>query len=87
MGGADRSVPGEVLAMRRIGIVLLIVGLAGFLVASSQRGSYDSVEGALKSTFSSNERAKKDAWETGRWIFVGVAVMGVVLTVMPGKKG
>jgi len=73
--------------MRRIGIVLLIVGLAGFLVASSQRGSYDSVEGALKSTFSSNERAKKDAWETGRWIFVGVAVMGVVLTVMPGKKG
>jgi hypothetical protein len=87
VGGADRSVLGEVLAMRRIGIVLLIVGLAGFLVASSQRGSYDSVEGALKSTFSSNERAKKDAWETGRWIFVGVAVMGVVLTVMPGKKG
>ena len=65
----------------------MIVGLAGFLVASSQRGSYDSVEGALKSTFSSSERAKKDAWETGRWVFVGVAVMGIVLTVMPGKKG
>ncbi len=72
--------------MRRIGIVLLIVGLAGFLVASSQRGSYDSVEGSLKAVFSSEERAKKDAWETGRWIFIGVAVMGVVLTVLPGKK-
>jgi hypothetical protein len=72
--------------MRRIGIVLLIVGLAGFLVASSQRGGYNSVEGSLKAVFSSEERAKKDAWETGRWIFIGVAVMGVVLTVLPGKK-
>ncbi len=73
--------------MRRIGIVLLVVGLAGFLVASGQRGSYDSVEGSLKAVFSKDERAKKDAWETGRWIFVGVAVMGLVLTVLPGKKG
>ncbi len=72
--------------MRRIGILLLVVGLVGFVIASSQRGSYDSVEGALKSTFSSDERAKKDAWETGRWIFVGVGVMGLVLTVLPGKK-
>ena len=72
--------------MRRIGILLLVIGLVGFLIASSQRGSYNSVEGALKSTFSSDERAKKDAWETGRWIFVGVGVMGLVLTVLPGKK-
>lgn len=72
--------------MRRIGILLLVVGLVGFVVASSQRGRYDSVEGALKSTFSSNERAKKDAWETSRWVFVGVGVMGLVLTVLPGKK-
>ncbi len=72
--------------MRRIGILLLVVGLVGFVIASSQRGSYDSVEGSIKAVFSSNERAKKDAWETGRWIFVGVAVMGLVLTVLPGKK-
>jgi hypothetical protein len=72
--------------MRRIGILLLVIGLVGFVVASSQRGSYDSVEGALKSTFSSEERAKKDAWETGRWVSVGVAVVGLVLTVLPGKK-
>ena len=72
--------------MRRIGILLLVVGLVGFVVASSQRGSYDSVEGSLKAVFSSEERAKKDAWETGRWIFVGMAVMGLVLTVLPGKR-
>lgn len=72
--------------MRRIGIVLLVVGLAGFLVASSQRGSYNSVEGSLKAVFSSEERAKKDAWETGRWIFIGMAVVGILLTILPGKK-
>ena len=72
--------------MRRIGILLLVVGLAGFVIASSQRGSYDSVEGSIKAVFSSEERAKKDAWETSRWIFVGVAVMGLVLTILPGKK-
>ena len=71
--------------MRRIGILLLVIGLVGFVVASSQRSGYNSVEGALKSTFSSEERAKKDAWETGRWVFVGVAVMGLVLTILPGK--
>ena len=63
-----------------------LVGLVGFVIASSQRGSYNSVEGALKSTFSSDEKAKKDAWETGRWVFLGVGVVGLVLTVLPGKK-
>jgi hypothetical protein len=27
-----------------------------------------------------------DAWEAARWMFVGVAVMGVVFTVFPGKQ-
>lgn len=26
-----------------------------------------------------------EAWETVRWMFVGVAVMGVVFTALPGK--
>jgi hypothetical protein len=72
--------------MRRIGIVLLILGLAGFLIASSQRGGYDSVEGALKTTFSSEERSKKEGWEALRWVGLGLAVVGVVLTVMPARK-
>jgi ethanolamine transporter EutH len=27
----------------------------------------------------------QDAWETARWMFVGVVVMGVVFTLLPGK--
>ena len=27
----------------------------------------------------------QDAWETARWMCMGVAVMGVVFTVFPGK--
>jgi len=72
--------------MKRIGIVLLVVGLIGFVLASSQRSGYDSVEGALKSTFSSSERSKKEGWEVARWVSVGLAALGLVLTLVPGKK-
>ena len=72
--------------MRKIGLILLAIGIAGFLFASSQRGGYDSVEGALKSTFSSSERSKKDFWETARWVLAGTAVMGVVFILLPGRK-
>jgi ethanolamine transporter EutH len=27
----------------------------------------------------------KDAWETARWMLMGVAVIGVVFTILPGK--
>ena len=73
--------------MRRLGIILIVIGLAGFLVASSQRGGYDTVQGAIKATFSQEERSKKDFWETARWLFVGAGVIGIVLTVLPGNKG
>lgn len=72
--------------MRKIGLIFLAVGIAGFLLASSQRGGYDSVEGALKSTFSSSEKSKKDFWETARWVMAGTAVMGIVFILLPGKK-
>ncbi|MEO8190041.1 MAG: hypothetical protein ABI682_06835 [Acidobacteriota bacterium] len=73
--------------MRRIGLIILVLGIAGFLFASSKRGSYDSVQGALKSTFSQEERGKKDFWETARWISVGAGVIGLVLVILPGKPG
>lgn len=72
--------------MRRIGMILLALGIVGFLLASSRRGGYDSVEGALKSTFSSEERSKKEGWETARWLSLGMAVVGVVFVLLPGKK-
>lgn len=73
--------------MRRIGIALLVIGIACFVLASSRRGGYDSVEGALKTTFSSDERSKKEGWESMRWVGVGLAAVGVVMTLLPGKKG
>lgn len=72
--------------MRRIGIALLVIGLAGFILASSQRGGYDSVEGAIKTTFSSEERSKKEGWDVLRWVGAGLAVVGLVLVFVPGKK-
>jgi hypothetical protein len=72
--------------MRRIGMVLLVLGIVGFLIASSRRAGYDSVEGALKSTFSSQERGKKEGWETARWLSLGMGVVGLVFVLLPGKK-
>jgi hypothetical protein len=72
--------------MRRIGILLLVIGVAVFLVASSQRSGYDTLEGQIKSAVSSSERSKKSAWDTARWLGVGVGVVGLVLVLMPGKK-
>jgi hypothetical protein len=73
--------------MRRNGLILLAIGVVVFLVASSQRNSYDSVEGALKKTFSQNERGKSDLAGTARWLGLGLAVVGLVLVVLPEKKG
>jgi hypothetical protein len=72
--------------MRRLGIVLIIIGLAGFLVASSQRAGYDSLEGQFKAAVSKEERGRRDLWENARWLFVGAGVIGIVLTLLPGKK-
>jgi hypothetical protein len=73
--------------MRRNGLILLAIGVVVFLVASSQRGSYDSVEGVLKTTFSKSERGKSDLAGTGRWLGLGVAAVGLVLVLLPARKG
>lgn len=72
--------------MKRIGIALLVLGLVGFVLASSQRAGYDSVEGGIKQVFSSSERSKKEGWETARWVAAGLGVLGLVMTLMPAKK-
>lgn len=73
--------------MRRSGLILLAIGIVVFLVASSQRRSYDSVEGVLKTTFSKSERGKSDLADTGRWVGLGLAAVGLVLVVLPERKG
>lgn len=71
---------------RRLGIIVLLIGLAGFVFGTVQRGSYDTMEGAIKTAVSSSERKQKDSWETLRWLSLGAAVVGVVLVILPGKK-
>ena len=73
--------------MRRNGLILLAIGVVVFLVASSQRRSYDSVEGVLKTTFSKSERGKSDLADMGRWLGLGVAAVGLILVVLPERKG
>jgi hypothetical protein len=72
--------------MRRLGIILIVIGLAGFFFASSQRSGYESLEGQIKAAVSQEERGKRDFWDNARWLFVGAGVIGLVLTVLPGKK-
>ena len=72
--------------MRRIGLILLVLGIVGFVLASSRRAGYDTVEGAIKTTFSSEQRSNKQTWETARWLSVGMGVIGLVFVLLPGKK-
>jgi len=53
--------------MRRVGLVVLALGLAGFLLASGDRAR------------------RGESWEKARWILLGVAVSGLVFTILPGK--
>ena len=72
--------------MRRTGLILLAVGLAGFLLGSSQRARYESSAATPGSAIVERDRKVRDAWETARWLFVGTAVIGLVFTALPGKK-
>ncbi len=72
--------------MRRIALVLIVLGILGFLVASSQRSGYESVEGRMKATFSKEERGKRDMAATGRWVALAIAAIGVALFFVPERK-
>jgi hypothetical protein len=72
--------------MRRVGLILLVIGLAGFLFASSQRARYEKAASASASGEAGKSRRGAEAWETARWMILGAAVMGLVFTVLPGKE-
>jgi formate hydrogenlyase subunit 3/multisubunit Na+/H+ antiporter MnhD subunit len=71
--------------MRRVGLVLLAIGIAGFLCASYERGLYERTEGTPGAPPASERRAR-EAWEDARWHLVGTAVIGIVFTVLPGRR-
>ena len=70
--------------MRRLGLVLLAAGLAGFLFASAQKRRYEPSAAADASSPESAVGAVQ-RWETARWLLVGMGVIGLVFTVLPGK--
>jgi hypothetical protein len=70
--------------VRRVGLVFLAIGLSGFLLASGGRLRREAPEAVAQAASPQEDRTR--AWETWRWLFVGVAVMGIVFTVFPGKK-
>jgi len=70
--------------MRRVGLILLAAGLASFLFASGQQARYAKLGASSEAPTSHQRRA--DAWETARWLLAGTALMGLVFTVLPGKK-
>jgi len=71
---------------RRLGFALLVAGALLFLVASSQRGGYDSFEGEMRATFSKSERSKRDFWGTARTVGLVAGVAGAVLAIAAGRK-
>jgi len=71
--------------MRRVGLILLAIGVAGFALASYESGRYaPPAEGSLSGP-ASPPRAR-DAWEDARWLLTGTAVMGAVFTALPGRR-
>ena len=72
--------------MRKVGLILLAAGLAGFLFASAQRARYERAASAASSGEGEKSRRGVEAWETARWMILGTAVMGLVFTVLPGKE-
>ena len=74
--------------MRRVGLILLAIGVAGFLLASSQSARWERPERTLRAPDQPPAAATRAhaAWENARWILVGTAVMGVVVTALPGRR-
>ena len=71
---------------RRLGFVLFAIGLAWFLYATARVARYDTPEGKVRAAVSTSERARRDFWDTSRWLLLGTAVIGGVLIALPGKS-
>jgi hypothetical protein len=70
--------------VRRLGLVLLAAGLAGFLFASAQKTRSEAAAAAADASAPVSAAAYR--WETTRWLLVGMGVIGLVFTVLPGKR-
>jgi hypothetical protein len=71
--------------VRLLGIVLFVLGIGWFLYATGRVARYDSPEGKIRTMVSSEERSRRNFWETSRWLLLGTAVVGGVLIALPGR--
>jgi hypothetical protein len=69
--------------VRRLGLVLLAAGLAGFLFATAQKTRLASTVADPSAPPAASAVYR---WETTRWLLVGMGVIGLVFTVLPGKR-
>jgi hypothetical protein len=72
--------------VRRLGIVLFVLGMGWFLFATGRASRYDTPEGKLRVAVSASERSHHNFWETSRWLLLGTAVIGAVLIILPGRS-
>ena len=70
--------------MRRLGLVLLLAAVVGFLFASAQKSRAEAL--AVGQAVSSAPAAAAYRWETTRWLLAGMGVIGLVFTALPGKR-
>jgi hypothetical protein len=73
--------------MKSLGILLLVLGIGGFIFSNTRVSGFESVEGKVKTFLSQDEKSHQAGWEAARWASLGVAVVGVVLLVAPESKG
>src|SRR4029079_13949124 len=71
--------------MRRVGLVLLAIGLAGFLLGPARAAAYETPDGAVGAAASPQDRHAREGWETARWLLAGTAVVGVVFVLLAGE--
>lgn len=71
--------------VRRLGIVLFLIGIVWFLFATGRVARYETPEGKTRVAVSTSERSHRNFWETSRWMLLGTAVIGAVLIVLPGR--
>ena len=70
--------------MRRVGVMFLAVGLAGFLLASVQKSRYEKLAEVGGTPPAAG--IARDGWETARWLLAGMGLMGLVFIAFPGKS-
>ena len=67
--------------MRNLGLILLLVGVAGFFYCSSRASQYEPLRAGL--SVSESLETERGQWDAGRYAAAAFAFTGLVLTMLP----